>query len=453
MADSLISNRPKLNPGQTIVTERGQTYTIEKFLGAGGQGEVYRIHGNGGSYALKWYYADRFLSKINAKDFYRNLKRNVDNGVPQLSAGDTATQFIWPLELVPQQNGSFGYIMKLFEPQYESLTHVIMGRKKDKDSGQLIPLRWSSWFTLITAALNIVKAFEILHSVGLSYQDLNEGGISIDIKTGNVMICDCDNVSPDGVNLGIRGVMNYMAPEVVTGQALPDVQTDEYSLAVILFRLFYHNHPMCGIESVRLHSDENITDADADLSIYGKAPHYCLDFKNPVNAPHKTLHADVCNLIKVFPSLLLDSFYQVFTKGIKDRNSRLTCTEWRKVLLQIRDELVLVKGMEKFCHTPADNKLPAGARILRYSSDRHIVCMPGKILYACHMDEYSKNFSTPVAKIIETNKPGVIGLYNASGTAIPVLYEGKTMVCENNGKMPILAGMRLKFGKNEMLVE
>ena len=135
MASSLYSNSPKLKTGQQVTSSTGTIYTVESFLGEGGQGEVYRVRENASStsFALKWYHSNRFLKKINAQAFYKNLKRNVVAGIPMLSSGDTATQFIWPLEIIPEQQGSFGYIMKLFEPQYESLTNVIMWRKKGKD--------------------------------------------------------------------------------------------------------------------------------------------------------------------------------------------------------------------------------------------------------------------------------------------------------------------------------
>ena len=86
--------------GETLQTEDGLSYKIIGFLGRGGQGEVYRVSGQDGEYAVKWYHADRCLAKIDAKAFHKNLKRNVENGIPKLSSGDTATQFIWPLRMI-----------------------------------------------------------------------------------------------------------------------------------------------------------------------------------------------------------------------------------------------------------------------------------------------------------------------------------------------------------------
>lgn len=206
--------KPSLDVGTIIRTNQGETFQILSFIGSGGQGEVYRVRGANREYALKWYYADRFLKRIDASAFYKNLERNVNAGVPSLTSGNTATQFIWPLKVVPKQYNSYGYIMNLFEPGYESMKNILLGRHKDEKTGKNIPIRWKSWEAVINASLNIVQAFEILHSRGLSYQDLNEGGISINPNNGDAMICDCDNVSPDKTNMGIRGVMNYMHPRL-----------------------------------------------------------------------------------------------------------------------------------------------------------------------------------------------------------------------------------------------
>lgn len=446
-----ISMKPALNQGDTITTAKGETYVVKAFLGRGGQGEVHRVSGPDGDMALKWYHSESFLKRINGEAFYRNIRRNVEQGVPKLSAGDTATQFIWPLKLVPWQKGSFGYLMQLFPQGYENMTNVLLGRKKTAD-GKLIPLRWSSWFALVTAALNIVRAFEILHSKGLSYQDLNEGGLAVNMTTGDVMICDCDNVSPDSTNLGIRGIMVYMAPEVVCG-SLPDRQSDEYSLAVILFRLFYHNHPMQGIESVALHGDEALGQEKADLRIYGTAPHYCLSRSNPVNRPHPRFHTDVLKLLGVFPEVLLDAFHTVFTQGVKDKGARLTSTQWRRVLLQVRDSLVLVDGKEQFFFTPQQRSLPQAARLLICPGEQQVLAMPGKILYACHADKYCRDFTTPIAKVIETNRPGVIGLYNGMNQAMQVSYQGQVTQCPPKGRMPLFAGMSIRIGSHEIQVK
>ena len=435
--------------GHVFHTEDGQSYTITGFLGRGGQGEAYRVTGDWGEYAAKWYHRG-FLSKINASEFYRLLAANVENGIPRLSDGDEAEQFVWPLNMIKPENGSFGYVMKLFPPGYESFSNIIMMRKKDLKTGQIIPLRWKSWFTEITAALNIVEAFEILHKKGLSYQDLNSGAISINMENGDVLICDCDNVSPDGSNYGIKGTLDYMAPEVLCGTAKPDRHTDEYSLAVILFRLFLHGHPMHGLESTRLHNSDQLSQQDAELMIYGSHPHYVLAPGNNPNPPDPQRNRDVFILRSQLPPVLLKAFQQIFTEGIHDWRKRLTSTEWRKVLLKMRDTLVLVDGQEQFFNPARTQDLPQNCRMLVYPNERKVLCAPGKILYKYHLSVHGNDFKTPVGKIIPTKIPNMIGLYNATG--MPIRF-GENEICQDQEKMPLVSGMVLDINGMQVKVQ
>ena len=130
--------------GERVYSVDGEEFIIMSLLGHGGQGEVYKVRGRNGDMAMKWYYPNRYLKKINADTFYRNLEKNVENGIPRLSSGDCATQFIWPAKLMYRQKGSFGYLMPLFQEGFEPLENLILGRKKDTGTGKVTPLVWSS---------------------------------------------------------------------------------------------------------------------------------------------------------------------------------------------------------------------------------------------------------------------------------------------------------------------
>lgn len=438
--------------GDSLVSEENENYSVVSFLGRGGQGEVYRVSGPKGAFALKWYYKDDFLRKVDVDLFYLNLKRNIEDGIPSLSSGDLATQFIWPRILMKPYKGSFGYLMKLFPDGYEPLSHVILGRKRSGHDGSFIPVRWLSWFTRITAALNIVRAFEILHASGKSYQDVNEGGFCVNIQTGDVFIGDCDNVSPDRMNIGIRGMRTFMAPEIVRGEALPNRYTDEYSLAVILFRMFFYGHPLIGKESHAIRSDISLTAEEADTIIFGKAPHYCLASKNNVNPVDPRKDPDVFRMSLTYPTILMDAFEKVFTSGIMDPQARLTATEWRNVLLAVRDRLIISNNQELFVQTRVKKQLPEECTVLQYKDGRKIYCAPGKILYGYHIDQYNKDYRTPVGKIISTNQKNVLGLYNANCGNIHYVFEHKQGICHEKGRMPLLRGMYIKLAKEELIV-
>ena len=184
--------RLKLN--SSVRTTDGEEILVKDELGEGGQGTVYKVLYKGKERALKWY---SFGVGDNTDRFYENLERNIGRGIP-------APTFLWPLALTELQKGKyFGYVMELRSGDYKDFGAFLLKR-----------VCFKNYSAIVNAALQITASFRKLHNMGLSYQDLNDGNFFINPETGDVLICDNDNVSPDGFNLGILGKPSYMAPEV-----------------------------------------------------------------------------------------------------------------------------------------------------------------------------------------------------------------------------------------------
>ena len=186
------------DPGKVIKTDFDAPIKIVKYLASGGQGDVYIVEYGGKKKALKWYKPQE-LRDPNA--FYENLKRNADKGSPDKA-------FLWPDAVTERTEGSFGYIMDLRPEGYYELSKILASEKYN----------FASFKAATEACIRIVSAFRILHNNGYSYQDLNDGNFFIEPKTGDVLICDNDNVAPNGRNTGILGKPRYMAPEIVVGK-------------------------------------------------------------------------------------------------------------------------------------------------------------------------------------------------------------------------------------------
>ncbi|OQY51861.1 MAG: serine/threonine protein kinase, partial [Desulfobacteraceae bacterium 4572_88] len=186
---------------------------IEQFLGAGGQGEVYKANLNGKPVALKWYFPQQATPEQQAA-----LDMIIRRGSPD-------DKFLWPLGLAFLQNiNGFGYLMSLREPRFKGIADLMRRRIEP------------SFRALATAGLELSHSFLQLHSKGLCYRDISFGNVFFDPDTGEIRICDNDNVTVDGeATGGILGTPRFMAPEVVRGEARPSIQTDLFSLAVLLF--------------------------------------------------------------------------------------------------------------------------------------------------------------------------------------------------------------------------
>lgn len=271
--------------GKKLKLTNGDDIVIQKKIGEGGQGAVYAVDYNGKSYALKWYFSNYLRGlKPDCVRFYNNLVRNVDDGAP-------SKQFLWmqAVAITGKKSKGFGYIMDLRPENYREFTKFIKAKEK-----------FSNTRAVINAAIQVVGAFQSLHRTGKSYQDLSPGNFFIDKDTGDVLICDNDNVAPYGESLGVGGTPGYMAPEVILGQAKPGIDTDLFSLAVILFELFFLSHPLEGANCCK----HPCLTPQIERKLYAENPVFVCSKEDTSNAPVRgnllkshALMADVSRII------------------------------------------------------------------------------------------------------------------------------------------------------------
>ena len=434
---------------ERVPIEAGGSAVVEKELGRGGQGIVYLVHYRGREYALKWY----FISRIKNPDAFRaNLRRNIEEGAPE-----NGKRFIWPLYLTEtKENGAFGYLMNVAPRGYDSFTDIYNGYKWEKprvkgQPARKIKVKFASLDVMFTAAINIVKAFRSLHLTGKSYQDLNDGGFFIDTRTGDVLVCDCDNVAPDGQNFGIGGMPGFMAPEVVRGVAKPNVLTDRYSLAVVLFKLFFRGDPLEGSKVLKcvVMTEEN------DLIHYGKEPVFVYDPNNASNRPVKGVHDNVIRLWKIYPDYIRQAFTLSFTYGIAEPNARIIEKSWIQMLIQLKLDIIHCScGKTAFAYAfdrKGEHQLVCrncGSVIYTMSvKDYEIPLNLGAKFYRCLTEKANDDFQTVTGEVIENRlKKGLFGIKNLSRQTWQAKFPDGSVRKVGPGRgVPIWKGLELDF--------
>lgn len=411
----------ELKNGQKVNLTIGSQATIIKELGRGGQGIVYLVELGGQQMALKWY--------INPPEnkFYKNLEHNISAGAP-------SDAFIWPEYLTKKECGSYGYIMKLRPNDYYEFGNFLLARKNFK-----------SFNAMMAAAMKICDGFMMLHRHGYSYQDLNDGNFFIRPTDGDVLICDNDNVMPQGEKSGIMGKARYMAPEVVAG-GVPDKYSDRFSLSVILFMLFFANHPF---EGANVLACPCMTEK-FEKEFYGSKAIFIFNPNDKSNLPVRGVHLNVIKRWPLFPSLLKQTFIDQFSEEkLRNPNKRMIEQEWEKIISKVRDELVICPTCheETFVDTNANNLccINCGNSIdiskqLKIGTRAQILT-PGTKLFI-------DNDNTPDAEVdfFPTNKDLLV-IRNLSVDKWHVdTPSGKVKVVPPGEFMPILNGLKINFG-------
>ena len=188
----------ELPRGTPLMTVHGRRRGhVESLLGAGGQGAVYAVAIEGTRFALKWYHDD--IASID-----RTLRARLSRAI---GIGPPTDRFLWPIDLVEiAGSNSFGYVMPLRDGDYNGMRDLIARPPKRID----LPLG-----RRIMVCLRIAQNFLELHARGFCYQDINFGNIFFHSTTGDILICDNDNVDIDGMDAAVFGTRKFMAPEVV----------------------------------------------------------------------------------------------------------------------------------------------------------------------------------------------------------------------------------------------
>ena len=419
----------------------GQTVKILDLLGEGGQGEVYLVSYNGNKYAFKYY------KDIPDSDFRYNLRNNITKGSP-------SKDFLWPKEFIEFTDDTCGYFMDLRPKNYVSFISYLTGKNKFKDTSTM--LKW---------CIDLVLNFKLLHEKGYSYQDLNDGSFFLDKDTGDILICDNDNVTADKKSLGVLGKMRYMAPEIVRGdkdrltgeRQMPDTHSDRFSLAIILFLTMCLGNPFEG-ERLKKYV---IVDENAEKEMFGDNPIYVYNENDKSNRPIRGYHTAVLNRYPNLPPYIKKAFHKTFVDGLKDReNSRTTELEWLKLLTKYRDELITCSkcgrqypyGFDEKKHN--DHCLYCKAKTKRFCfiqiGKSRVVLEPGKYLYEFHVDKYSSNYSLPVMKVVvNKNKPDLWGIkLNLKNDVEVKDKKDVTKIIAKDGVIPIVNGLKIKFNEN-----
>ncbi len=413
----------ELKKGSKVNLTIGSQATIIKELGRGGQGIVYLVELGGQQMALKWY-----LTPPDDK-FYKNLERNISAGAP-------SDAFIWPEYLTKKENGSYGYIMKLRPTDYFEFGNYLLARKNFK-----------SFNAMMAAAMKICNGFMMLHRFGYSYQDLNDGNFFIRPTDGDVLICDNDNVMAQGEKSGIMGKARYMAPEVVAG-GIPDKYSDRFSLSVILFMLFFANHPFEGAKVVAC----PCMTEKFEKEFYGSKALFIYNQNDKSNLPVRGVHQNVIKRWPLFPTLLKQTFIEQFSEEkLRNPNTRLIEQEWEKVISKVRDELVMCPHCheETFVDIAGNNCkcINCGKEI---DTSKQLKIGSRSMILTAGTKLYIDNDNTPDAEVdyFPTDKNLLVIRNLAEANWNVDTPSGKVKVVNPKEFLPILPGLKISFGSS-----
>ncbi len=291
----------------------GRPYHITGVAGYGGQGTAYREAS--GDYIVKI---------VTARDPAKRheLMRRYKFLLAQRQVVEDGARLVLPEAILAPPHT--GYVMRRVKG-HQPLTSLIL-------PPAAVDINFDEWYNRETGGLRkrlllaglICRCFYHLHGSNLSYCDLSDKNLLVakDPSVTSVCLIDPDNLSAPAVAEAlVLGTPLYMAPELLNGSRQPDILTDSYSLAVLLFQLLRLGHPMIG---------DAVLDGPPELeekALRGELP-FVDHPEDESNRRTSLLPAE-----ETCTSALTALFQRAFVDGVHSRSHRPSPGAWEEAAL------------------------------------------------------------------------------------------------------------------------
>lgn len=232
-----------INVGETVYGKSGNVYRLGSLLGSDSKGIAFVDASE--RYVVKMYfpYENQILNDatLDRIIFLEGIGFNVN--------------FVSLIDVIIKPG--IGYVMERLTG-YQSLDKYLI-----QPNGE----EFSAWYKsgygfkerlLIGCA--IAEAFSEMEKSGLSYCDISGNSILVKLaKDAEVKMIDIDKIYVPGKgNASVICTSQYIAPEVIGKTHNPDIVSDKYSLAVILFELLRMGHPYIGDDAIERDYDVQV---------------------------------------------------------------------------------------------------------------------------------------------------------------------------------------------------
>ena len=425
--------------GSSLLDQNGDEIQVLELIGEGGQGRVFKVGHRQRLMALKWYF---HRAEVDGLSWLEDQRQALKNYIVPKSPPDE--RFLWPLDYVEcPGDPTFGYLMELRDDRFADLETLVMGRAKPPPSDHV----------LASAALSLADAFRALHFSGSCYKDINLGSAFLDTSSGEILICDLDNVRVDKTP-GTIAFPGFAAPEVVRGESNCDTKTDLHSLAVLLFFIFMRGHPLEGASVAKL----NVFNEAAKRRTYGSKPEFVFA-KTGSNGPVSGIHDLLVANWKALPSYVRALFHQAFTTGLADPEARVSNIRWMRAMGKFRDSIYICRRCRREAlygkgSLGGDGMLPCGRCGARAAPPARIrvgesvvILNEGTELFSDHL-ERGPDFSRALGRVVRHPEGKRWGLQNLdSGEWSFETKGGEWRAVQAGGTVGIRDGLTIDFGR------
>lgn len=418
-----------LSKGLVLDAISGRRIKIKKHIASGGKHDIYDIalSDSKDECVLIWY------NHYPSDEMYDNIKMLYEIGCP-----DEA--FLWPIEVTELYEESYGYIVRKMDNSLQSFGDILSGKAIfDTDKAR------------VECSISLITAFIKLYEKNLCYFVFSPDMLWVDCATGKIILTACEMITSEGEQLYKHAYAPRLeAPEIFEGDMVPTKNSNNFSLAIMIYMMWFVGHPFEGIKSL-----VSCMTYERQKDIYGFGSVFVFDAEDAANKPIKSIHANMIAQWNAAPNFIRDYFAKIFSKkAIGNPDERPNAQSLLDVFLRYRSSLatcscgneVVFDNAEITCDG-CNSKLNATYWLKK--QEYELPLLPGKRIIGYQIGEYSNGFEAVVSIVRNPQDSTVIGLKNCSENELLVITKsGKEKSISPNEIAPLKHISQISFKGN-----
>lgn len=282
--------------------------------------------------------------------------------------------FIWPIERLDTSKQSLAFVMPAiprdFYVKATDCNKINDGKSKENNHDQkraaefttidrfevYRPEARGSFADYFKMCADIARSIRFINSWGRSYGDISLNNILMNPSKASVIFIDMDNMTVNHAKgRTTTGTAGYQAPEIYFDGEHATNKTDEFSLAVMLYKILHLRHPFLrnpfsqddeaqGKQKrskdsfVYIESEKNKINRYSQADVLNYITDNCLDSLQPYCFPWFDL--DRLPSRKVVGERMAELFRKTFEDYLYDPDNRPTAEEWEKNIIRTEGRLL-----------------------------------------------------------------------------------------------------------------
>ncbi len=382
----------------------------------------YIVEADGNKMIFRWYRTD-VTGRQEREERYKELR----HFSKQFSAmNQECISFLTPENITEWFRDSFGYTLPYRHEGYFELYEYLHGN-----------VTFPSLRTALTAAINVILAFRIIHNDGFVFAEMNDSVFLFNKENGKVAIRS-EYITCSGVPTFVPLSKEFTDPTQCDKQGNsmmrnPDLYSDRYIMAVLIFMLLFMKAPM----DTGTHRHFIMEEADQNLQ------------------------DDAYIIWEHLPAHMKEIFLNCFGSASSyEVRKQLTGIVWLRHLFRFKNEITRCQcGTEVFIDQEDTVVCPACGRqinipyrLMVKEQSYSIPCLHRNTIYGIHIGDKNNPLELVGTIVARKSEPDVLGIRNETDYFWVAITRGSIMKKLSSGSAVPLKSIRALMIRHEYIM-